>query len=123
MKRIMVVDAESHIRDEIKVLVNEVGGFQIVAEFSDALSAMKQFDQAKPEIVISEVQLPGMSGIELAHWLKEFHPEVSLVHMSENSAYAVKGYDLGVKGFLLKPLGASKLTGVLTRLSGREMTS
>ncbi len=77
---------------------------------------MKAVEELDPDVLITDVLMPGMSGLELVRKIRSIKPDLSIILMSDNPSYAVNGYELGVSGFLLKPLVKSKVHETLNRL-------
>jgi len=113
---IMLVDDERHFIDEIETIIKEELPFRILANFTNGVSALKAVEDLEPDVLITDVILPGMSGLELARKIKALKPDMPIILMSDNPTYAVTGYELGVSGFLLKPLMRDKVHETLKRL-------
>jgi DNA-binding NtrC family response regulator len=85
-KRIFVVDDEKSIADTLVVILRK-SGYEARA-FYNAQSALEAVDLGCPELVISDVVMPGMSGVEMAILIKERHPACKILLFSGNAATA-----------------------------------
>lgn len=83
-KRIFVVDDEKWIADTLVVILRKFG-YEAVA-FYDARSALEQIEVCCPELVISDVVMPGMSGVELALIIRKHHPKCRILLLSGQAA-------------------------------------
>jgi len=81
--------------------------YEVCGECTDAFSAMEALKRAVPEILITNVLMPGISGIELAMQVRRLYPDIRTVPMSEKPGYAVEGYEMRASCVILKPLTGS----------------
>jgi len=85
-KRVFVVDDEECIADTLVIILRQ-SGYEATA-FYDAESALEGIEAVLPELVISDVVMPGMNGVEMAVQIKERHPECKILLFSGNAAMA-----------------------------------
>jgi DNA-binding NtrC family response regulator len=85
-KRIFVVDDEKCIADTLVVILIQ-SGYEAIA-FYNAQSALKEVESCCPELVISDVVMPGMSGVEMVVLIRERHPACKILLFSGNAATA-----------------------------------
>jgi DNA-binding NtrC family response regulator len=85
-KRIFVVDDEKCIADTLVVILSQ-SGYEAIA-FYNAQSALKEVESCCPELVISDVVMPGMSGVEMVVLIRERHPACKILLFSGNAATA-----------------------------------
>ncbi len=116
MLGIILVDDERHYIDELEEIIGEKLPFKIVSSCSNGTEALNSLRNLDPDILITDVLMPGMSGLALARKIKAVKPDLQIILMSDNPSYAVNGYDIGVSGFLLKPLVKDKVHKTLHRL-------
>lgn len=119
---IMLVDDELHYIDELNEIIKEEPSFQILGNCRNGITALKAVKELNPDVLITDVLMPGMSGLELARKTRNLNPHLSVILMSDNPSYAVNGFELGASGFLLKPLVWNKVRETLNRLSKNDMT-
>lgn len=119
---VMIVDDEPVIRETILEILNDEG-FEAIG-MSSATQALDWVERIRPDVILTDVVMPGISGIELAASVVEKYPECRVVLFSGQSAATdlverarAQGHDFDL---LPKPLDPEVLVSTLRRLAGRE---
>lgn len=101
----MLVDDEQLVLEDLKDIVDwDALGFKIVATAKNGKQAMEKYNRMQPELVITDIQMPGMDGIELAHKLRESggQPTVILLSAYSDFSYAKRALSHGIYDYILK---------------------
>lgn len=104
--KILIVDDEYLLRQGIKHLINwEKEGFQIIGEASDGKEAIELVEKVKPHIVLSDVVMPIIDGVNLSKIIKAKYPEIQIIILSSYSdfKYVKDTFKVGVNDYILKP--------------------
>jgi DNA-binding LytR/AlgR family response regulator len=117
--RVMVVDDEPLARDELRFLLGEVGGVDVVAEAASSKDALAQFDTAQPDAVFVDLRMPGPDGLALSEALIARAPKLAIVVVSAHDEGAMRGYDVGVVDYVLKPARLPRLRTAVDRIRAR----
>ena len=116
---IMIVDDELDILYGARSIIcwNDLG-FNLCKLCSSSSEAIDVFKCSKPEIVITDIRMPGIDGLELASVLKRECSDTKVIILSgyDDFIYAKSAIDIGVSGYLLKPLDETELTTLLEQL-------
>lgn len=105
MKTVMLVDDERPARELLKLSIDwEKAGFRILWEARNGRQALEQYQQQKPDLIITDVQMPVMDGLELLKEIKRICPSQNIVILSchENFSYARQALKYGVMDYLIK---------------------
>lgn len=105
MRTVMLVDDERPARELLKMLIDwEKAGFKIIWEARNGKQALEQYQEQRPDLIITDVQMPVMDGLELLKNIKEICPSQCIVILSchENFAYARQALKYGVIDYLIK---------------------
>lgn len=116
MTRVMIVDDQEPMRRMVRKLLDGQMGFSVVAEACDGDEALEIVDDAAPDLVLMDVQMPGMDGFETAAEMLRRRPglSVALASMDDNDEFPRMALELGAIGFLKKrDLTAAALRGML----------
>jgi len=102
-RSVLIVDDHADFRASARALL-ELQGFDVVAEVEDGESALEAAERLRPDVVLLDVQLPGMDGFEVAERLASTAgaPSVVLISSRRRSAYELRLPDAPVAGFLGK---------------------
>jgi two-component system response regulator YesN len=116
--KILLVDDEDEIRGRISSLINESTGFQVVGKAGNGSDAYDLVEELKPDIVLTDIKMPYIDGIELARMLKRDFPTVKVAFISGYNEfnYAREAIHLNVINYLMKPLTSSDINSFLIDL-------
>lgn len=125
MKLITILLADDHdvVRRGMKMLLEDEEGIQVIGEASDGLDAIEKVKMLMPKVVILDLTMPKMNGIEAAKVISEEYPEVKILifSMHRNKEYIVKSVENGANGYLLKDTGKEELLRAIKVVSeGRK---
>lgn len=122
MLRVVLADDEHKIILLLQKLIdwNRLG-YEIVGTANDGLRALELVREKQPHLLITDIQMPGCTGIDLIRQAKELQPELHFIVISgyRKFEYAQSALKYGVEDYLLKPLKQEELTGILLRLSDK----
>ncbi|MFJ2045972.1 response regulator [Paenibacillus taichungensis] len=119
MYRVLLVDDEEDVREGLVVEVDwEALDLRIVGLAENGREALEMAERVEPDIVVTDISMPFMDGLELARRLRERNPLVKVVILTgyDEFDYARQAVSLSVDEYLLKPFSAGHLTELLTRL-------
>lgn len=122
MYKLILVDDEPWILKDMEQIVDwEALGFQIVAKLNDVHMAESLLKRQSIDIVISDIRMPGKSGLDLLSFVNHVSPHTLVVFMSAYSefSYAKQALELGCFAYLLKPVNEQELRDTLNNCSNR----
>ncbi len=129
-KRIFIVDDHQMVIDGINLMLEGKAQFIVVGESTQPLGVVELMKQLSVDIVITDVGMPGMSGVELSRALKNNFPQVKILALSMfgDSQIIAEMIDAGISGYILKNAGKKELIEALTKIAdgqnyfGQEIT-
>lgn len=109
--QILLADDHSVMRTGLRLVLERQEDFHVVAEASDGREAVALAQQHKPDVVVMDVTMPNLNGIEAARQIESALPQVSIVMLSMHSdeAYVLRALKAGARGYLLKESAESDL--------------
>jgi DNA-binding NarL/FixJ family response regulator len=111
MVKVAIVEDDKEIREGLAVLINGSEGFQCVAAYSSAEDALSDLLKKKPDVVLMDINLPHMSGIECTRKLKELRPDLSIMVLTvyDDDESIFESLKAGARGYILKKTPPAKL--------------
>lgn len=102
--RILLADDHVMFREGMRVLLDREEDMAVVAEADDGLAAVKRTLEMMPDVVVLDLNMPGMKGIEAANMIHQKAPQIGIIilTMHNDRQYVVEALKLGVKSFILK---------------------
>lgn len=120
MIKVMIIDDEQIVREGIKFIIdkNFKDKIEIVDMAKTGREAIEKYEENRPHLLLMDIQMPGINGIEAIRSIKEQNPNVKCIIISayEHFDYAQQAVELGVKEYILKPINKNKLVDIITRL-------
>jgi two-component system response regulator NreC len=106
MRKIRIILADDHklMRSGLRVLLEQQQDFAVVGEASDGREAVTLVNSQKPDVLVMDIGMPNLNGVEAAAQITQSHPEISIVMLSMHSdeSYVLRALKAGAKGYLLK---------------------
>ena len=123
MRKVIIADDELHIRNLLKYLVHwEQLGLTFAAEYDNGAEVVAHIEQEHIDIIITDIQMPGMDGLDMIRKVRETDPECRFVVISgyRDFAYAQAAVKLGVSDYILKPIDEDELNAALAAIIETE---
>ena len=118
--RILLADDHNIMRRGLRLLLERQPGFEVVGEAADGRQAVERAEATKPDVVVLDIAMPNMSGIEAAQRIRASLPHVAILILSMHSdeGYVLRALKAGAKGYLLKDSAENDLIEAIKAVSG-----
>lgn len=122
VKRVLIADDHGVVRKGLRYLLESREDIEVAGEASDGISAIKLAQQEKPDIVIMDVAMPGINGIDAASQIVKDCPDtrVIMLSMHDDESYLTRSLAAGAKGYLLKDSADDDLLRAITAVAGGD---
>ena len=117
--RTIIVDDERLAREELKALLAEYPGVELIGEYKNTIEAKVAIENDAPDLVFMDIQMPGETGLELLEKLKNPPRTVFVTAYDE---HAIKAFELNAYDYLMKPIDPDRLSEVFKRLNEENQT-
>ncbi len=124
--RILIADDHSVVRSGLRLLLQSSPDFAVVAEAADGEEAIMLVDKHKPDVVIMDISMPRLNGIEATSIMKQAHPEMKVIILTvhEDEEYVYQMLRAGASGYVLKSAGKKEIFAAIeSALSGKRFFS
>jgi DNA-binding NarL/FixJ family response regulator len=124
--RILVVDDYEPFRRFVCSTLAERPGFQIVGEASDGLAGIRQAEELQPDLILLDIGLPTLNGMEAARRIRKLAPDAKIIIVSQESSADVvqESLSLGASGYVVKTRAATELLAAVEAvLMGKHFVS
>ena len=122
--KVVIADDEPLARERLRALLAEHAGIDVVAEAENGLDALQACSQHRPDMVLLDIAMPGVDGLEAARHLAAFDPRPAVVFCTAYDEHALSAFEAAAIDYLMKPIRAERLAAALERartfIAGRE---
>jgi RNA polymerase sigma factor (sigma-70 family) len=124
---VSIVEDSDKLRETFVRVLNRTEGFRCVSQYANAEDALKDLPQAKPDVVLMDINLPGMNGVECVRQLKKNAPEIQVMMLTvyEDTENIFDALAAGANGYMLKRTAARELLEAIKEVQrgGSPMTT
>jgi two-component system, LytTR family, response regulator AlgR len=114
---VLIVDDELPARERLQRLVEELPGCTVAGVCSNGTDALSEVGRVKPSVVLLDIRMPGMTGIEVARHLGALENPPAIVFTTAYDEYALEAFESQAVGYLLKPVRGERLAQALKQAS------
>jgi len=117
--KLILADDEEDVREGLLELIDwEKIGYQIVDTAENGREAAEMVEKHQPDVVVTDIQMPFMDGLQLTEWIRETHPSIKVIILTgyEQFEYAQRAIRLDVNEYVLKPFSSEELAEVLRKV-------
>jgi two-component system response regulator AlgR len=111
--KVLIVDDEKPARERLRQLLEECDEYDVVGEAGNGEEAIRLAAETNPDIVLLDIRMPGMDGIEAAHHLNKLDSPPAIVFATAYDEYAIDAFDARAIGYVLKPVRRERLASAL----------
>lgn len=113
--KVLIADDEPIARERLRALLAEHADMQLVAEAGDGAAALEAYAEHTPEVVLLDIAMPGIDGLEAARHLATFAPRPAVVFCTAYDEHALSAFDAAAVDYLVKPIRRERLAAALDR--------
>lgn len=111
--KVLIVDDEQPARERLVRLLNDIEGYEVAGEAANGPEAIERYNALQPEIILLDIRMPGMDGLETARHLMADETPPAVIFTTAYGDHALEAFDTHAVGYLLKPVRAEKLEEAL----------
>ena len=113
--RVMIVDDHTIVREGIKALLDIQEGIDVVAEARSSIECLQKMEAALPDVVLMDLKMPGIDGIETTRLVKKKYPQVKVILLTnyDDEEYVIASIKSGADGYVLKDVKKGDLAEII----------
>lgn len=115
----IVVDDEQLARDELRFLLEQLTGIEVVAQAGNGVEALRVIEEYQPDLVMLDIQMPGLTGFEVARRVMQAGIEAQLIFVTAYDQHAIDAFEVNAVDYLLKPVEPARLATAVERVRKR----
>ncbi len=112
----LIVDDEAPARLELRYLLDKITNIQVIGEATNAIEAIELIKALNYDLIFMDIQMPGLSGLEVVATLKEMPRMPAVVFVTAYSEHAVKAFELDAVDYLVKPIDEDRLARTVAKV-------
>src|SRR6202158_768273 len=113
--RAVLVDDEQLARDELGFLLGQAGGVAVIGQAGDGVEALTTIDRLQPDIVFLDIQMPGLTGFEVARRMIEANAPTHIIFVTGYDQHAIEAFEVNAVDYILKPVDPARLDVAVKR--------
>lgn len=115
--KVIIVDDEPEILEDIRGAILQYENFDVVGTYQNPYIALESFEILEPDCVFLDIEMPGISGIDLAERILEKNPEIKIIFITAFNNYATQAFEVSALDYVLKPIHPIRMRKAMERLS------
>ena len=124
MIKILIADDQELIRHSLKIILEKEPGMQVIDSAGDGKSVIRSIRKEQPDVVLMDIRMPEMDGVQCTKIIKESHPDIKIIILTsfDNDEYILNALRDGASGYLLKGITIDELVDAIHKVySGSAM--
>mgnify|MGYP005828975301 CR=1 FL=1 len=124
MIKVMIADDQELIRESLGIVLGANPDMEVVGMAADGRQVLEMIPQEKPDVILMDIRMPGMDGVECTRQVKEKYPDIFVIVLTtfDDDEYVYGALKYGASGYLLKGISMKELAeAIRTVISGRAM--
>ena len=110
--KVLIVDDEAPARERLQRMLLNIEGIEVIGEAEDGLQAIEQIERLRPDLVLLDIQMPGLDGFGVLDALQDPPP---IIFVTAYDEYALRAFEVSALDYLLKPYGQDRLEAAVSR--------
>ncbi len=118
--RTMIVDDEPLAIERLQIMCAQIPNLNLVGTASDGAAALRMVPALKPDLLLLDIAMPGLNGMEVARALEQSDPRPSVIFVTAFDQHAVAAFDVSAVDYLLKPVAQDRLERAVGRVRSQS---
>src|SRR5690554_2004041 len=111
--RTLIADDEAHVREELEYIISKNDSFELIESASSGAQALKSIAEHQPALVLLDIEMPGLNGIEVGNIIHKMENPPYIVYVTAYDNFALEAFQVNAVGYVLKPISNQKVMSKL----------
>lgn len=113
---VLIADDEEAMRSVLRHVIERAEGFTLVGEAADGEETMRLFEELKPHVVLLDVEMPKLDGVECARQIQDMNPSTVILFVTAHNTYMSEAFEVYAFDYLVKPFKVDRMLQTLSRV-------
>ncbi len=114
--RIILADDHAMFRRGVRKIIEEIAGLEVIGEAADGLELLDLLKRTTPDLIILDISMPNIRGIEASAEIKKIHPQIKILVLTMHKEFLQQGLSAGADGYLLKDDTDTELVAAIAKI-------
>jgi two-component system response regulator AlgR len=114
--KVLITDDEAPARMRLRSLLEELDGYEVIAEATNGMEALRRCEEDVPDIVLMDIRMPGMTGLEATRHLSQLEKMPAVIFITAYDEHALDAFEANAVDYLLKPVRRERLEKALEKV-------
>ena len=114
--QVLIADDDADMRGVLRRVIDKADGFSLAGEAKDGEETMCRFEELKPHVVLLDVEMPKLDGVECARQIQDMNPATVILFVTAHNTYMSEAFEVYAFDYLVKPFKIDRMLGTLSRV-------
>ncbi|UCD09857.1 MAG: response regulator transcription factor [Dehalococcoidales bacterium] len=119
--RVLLVDDHQVVRDGLQHMLEQENGLEVIGQGADSEETFRQIDKLRPDVILMDIKMPGIDGIELTRQVKRKYPACNIIMLTLFDQYFNQAMEAGASGYLLKDIKSKELANAIRQVNNGQI--
>jgi DNA-binding NarL/FixJ family response regulator len=121
--RVLLVDDHQVVRDGLQHMLEQEDDLEVIGQGADSEETFRQIEKLKPDVVLMDIKMPGVDGIELTRQVKRKYPACNIIMLTLFDQYFTQAMEAGASGYLLKDIKSKELANAIRQVNNGQIVT
>jgi DNA-binding NarL/FixJ family response regulator len=121
--RVLLVDDHQVVRDGLQHMLEQEADLEVIGQGADSEETFRQIEKLKPDVILMDIKMPGVDGIELTRQVKRKFPACNIIMLTLFDQYYSQAMEAGASGYLLKDIKSKELANAIRQVNNGQIVT
>jgi len=121
--RVLLVDDHQVVRDGLQHMLEQENDLEVIGQGADSEETFRQIEKLRPDVILMDIKMPGVDGIELTRQVKRKYPACNIIMLTLFDQYFSQAMEAGASGYLLKDIKSKELANAIRQVNNGQIVT